>query len=106
METTLVYWGHIGRMERNMETTTVYWGYIGRMEKKTEITVVYKGENKPRFRNVPKRVRLHVTEPILGSMGCSQIHEHVVSAGMGTLFGVYKHPPVYGNVRRDEKKRD
>ena len=44
METTIVYWGHIGRIERNMETTTVYWGYIiGIMEKKTEITVVYKG---------------------------------------------------------------
>ena len=29
METTNVYWGHIGIMEKKMETTIVYWGYIG-----------------------------------------------------------------------------
>ena len=29
METTIVYWGHIGIMEKKMETTIVYWGYIG-----------------------------------------------------------------------------
>ena len=29
METTVVYWGFIGRMEKKMETTIVYWGYIG-----------------------------------------------------------------------------
>ena len=34
METTIVYLGYIGRMEKKMETTIVYWGYIGRMEKK------------------------------------------------------------------------
>ena len=26
METTIVYWGYIGIMEKNMETTIVYWG--------------------------------------------------------------------------------
>ena len=51
METTLVYWGYVGIMEKKMETTTiVYWGYIGIMgyigvihgimEKKVETTVV------------------------------------------------------------------
>ena len=29
METTIVYWGYIGIMEKKMETTIVYWGYIG-----------------------------------------------------------------------------
>ena len=33
METTIVYWGNIGRMENEMETTetteVVYWGNIG-----------------------------------------------------------------------------
>ena len=29
METTIVYWGSIGIMEKKMETTVVYWGYIG-----------------------------------------------------------------------------
>ena len=28
METTIVYWGCIGTMEKRMETTIVYWGYI------------------------------------------------------------------------------
>ena len=32
METTIVYWGYIGIMEKKMETTIVYrglyWGYI------------------------------------------------------------------------------
>ena len=27
--TTIVYWGYIGIMEKNMETTIVYCGYIG-----------------------------------------------------------------------------
>ena len=29
METTIVYWGNIGIMEKKMETTIVYWGNIG-----------------------------------------------------------------------------
>ena len=29
METTVVYWGHIGIMENKMETTIVDRGYIG-----------------------------------------------------------------------------
>ena len=33
METTIVYWGHIGIMEKKMETTIVYWVDIGIMEK-------------------------------------------------------------------------
>ena len=41
METTIVYWGYIGIMEKKMETTIVYWGYIGIMEKKMETTIVY-----------------------------------------------------------------
>ena len=28
METTIVYWGYIGIMEKKMETTIVYWGFI------------------------------------------------------------------------------
>ena len=32
METTVVYWGYIGRMENKMETTIVYRDYIGIME--------------------------------------------------------------------------
>ena len=43
METTIVYWGYIGKMEKKMETTIVYWGYIGKMEKKMETTIVYWG---------------------------------------------------------------
>ena len=44
METTVVYWGSIGIMEKQkMETTVVYWGYIGIMEKKMETTIVYWG---------------------------------------------------------------
>ena len=38
METTIVYRGYIGIMERKMETTIVYRGYIGIMEKKMETT--------------------------------------------------------------------
>ena len=41
METTIVYWGNIGIMEKKMETTIVYWGNIGIMEKKMETTIVY-----------------------------------------------------------------
>ena len=33
METTIVYWGNIGIMEKKMETSIVYWGNIGIMEK-------------------------------------------------------------------------
>ena len=40
METTIIYWGYIGVMEKKMETTIIYWGYIGVMEKKTE-TVMF-----------------------------------------------------------------
>ena len=29
METTIVYWGYIGIMEKKMETTKVYRGYVG-----------------------------------------------------------------------------
>ena len=29
IETTIVYLGYIGIMEKKMETTVVYWGYIG-----------------------------------------------------------------------------
>ena len=39
METTIVYWGYIGIMEKKMKTTIVYWGYIGIMEKKMETTM-------------------------------------------------------------------
>ena len=41
METTIVYWGDMGKMEKKMETTIVYWGYIGRMEKEMETTIQY-----------------------------------------------------------------
>ena len=40
METTIVYWGYIGVMEKKMENTIVYWGYIGVMEKKMETTTI------------------------------------------------------------------
>ena len=33
METTILYWGYIGIMEKKMETTIIYWGYTGIMEK-------------------------------------------------------------------------
>ena len=33
METTIVYRGYMGIMEKNMETTVVYRGHIGIMEK-------------------------------------------------------------------------
>ena len=39
METTIVYWGYIGTMEKKMETTIVYWGYIGIVENKMETTI-------------------------------------------------------------------
>ena len=42
METTIVYWGYIGIMEKKMETTIVYWGFIWIMEKKME-TIIYNG---------------------------------------------------------------
>ena len=28
METTIVYWGYMGIMEKKMEATIAYWGYI------------------------------------------------------------------------------
>ena len=37
METTIVYWGDIGIMEKKMEATIVYWGYIGIMERKCKL---------------------------------------------------------------------
>ena len=37
METTIVYWGYIGLMEKKMETTSVHKGYIGIMEKIMEL---------------------------------------------------------------------
>ena len=53
METTIVYWGYIGMMEKKMETTImdlyrdcmvyilgIYRGYTGIMEKKMEITIM------------------------------------------------------------------
>ena len=43
METTKIYWGYIGIMEKKMETTIMYWGYIGIMEKRMETTIVYSG---------------------------------------------------------------
>ena len=49
METTIVYWGYTGIMEKNMETTVVYWGCIGIMEKKMETTIVYWGYTPPPF---------------------------------------------------------
>ena len=36
METTILYWGYIGIMEKKMEATILYWGYIGIMENKME----------------------------------------------------------------------
>ena len=33
METTIVYWGYIGILEKKMETTIVYWGHIRIMKK-------------------------------------------------------------------------
>ena len=39
METTIVYWGYLGIMEKRMETTIVYWGYLGIMEKRMETTI-------------------------------------------------------------------
>ena len=29
IETTIIHWGFIGTMEKNMETTIVHWGDIG-----------------------------------------------------------------------------
>ena len=40
MEATIVYWGNIGIMEKEMEATIVYWGNIGIMENKMEATVM------------------------------------------------------------------
>ena len=41
METTIVYWGYIGVMEKKMETPIVYWVHIiGIMEKKMETTIM------------------------------------------------------------------
>ena len=39
METTILYWGYIGGMEKKMKTIILYWGYIGGMEKKMETTM-------------------------------------------------------------------
>ena len=43
METTIIYWGYMGIMEKKMEPTIVYWGFIGMVEKKMETTIVYWG---------------------------------------------------------------
>ena len=43
METTIVYWGYIGIMEKKTETTMAYWGYVGILEMKMETTTVYWG---------------------------------------------------------------
>ena len=40
METTMVYWGNIGIMEKKMETTIVYWGNIRILEHKMKTTRV------------------------------------------------------------------
>ena len=40
METTIVYWGYVGIMEKRMETTTVCWGYIGIVAQKTDETIL------------------------------------------------------------------
>ena len=39
METTIVYKGFIGIMEKKMETTIVYKGYIGIMERKWKLVL-------------------------------------------------------------------
>ena len=36
METTIVYWGFIGIMEKKMEATIVYWGFIGTLKNALE----------------------------------------------------------------------
>ena len=44
METTKVYWGYIGIIERKMETAIVYWQYIEIMEeKKWKLPAKYTG---------------------------------------------------------------
>ena len=43
METTIVYRGYIGRMEKTTETTIVYRGYVGIVENKMETAIVYWG---------------------------------------------------------------
>ena len=43
IQSTIVYWGYIGMMEKNVETTIVHSGYIGIMENRTETTTVYWG---------------------------------------------------------------
>ena len=40
METTIVYWGCLGTMDKKVETAIVYWGYVGIMEKKMETSIV------------------------------------------------------------------
>ena len=42
METTVVYWGYLGIMEKKMETTVVYWGYvcIGLMKSRDDRTLL------------------------------------------------------------------
>ena len=39
MGTTMVDWGYIRKMDKNMETTVVYWGYMGTMENNMEATI-------------------------------------------------------------------
>ena len=39
METDIVYWGHIGRMEEKMQATIACQGYIGNMGNITDKTL-------------------------------------------------------------------
>ena len=39
METNIVYWGHLGRMEEKMEATIVCQGYMGKIGKITDKTL-------------------------------------------------------------------
>ena len=40
METTVVHWGYMGIVTKQMEISIVYWSYIGIMEKKKENIVM------------------------------------------------------------------
>ena len=54
MEATVVYWAHIGLMERKMEATVVYWGYIGIMERKMETTTAIGFGELSGFHHIPE----------------------------------------------------
>ena len=55
-ETTIVYRGNIGMMEKKLETTIVYRGNIGIMEKKMETTIVYRE---------CRRLQLHLSRDLI-----------------------------------------